>query len=113
MSERPFEYKTVRIVDIDGTIIKKKAPESNFADGTEAYEGSVDVLREWFDRGNYIILWTARPESYRQVTEKELFKLGYQYHKILMGKPYTHDMHIYDDKDIKFHKVDCEVGLKK
>ena len=106
----PHKHNCVRIVDIDGTILEKKEVESYSEAQPLPY--SIDILWSWMARGDQIILWTARPERLRKFTEEQLTRLGVPYHKLLMEKPYSHEIHIYDDHAIISHRVDKHQGLQ-
>lgn len=83
MDPRP---KTI-ICDIDGTLIKHNKPSDVAKDSylPDLLEGTIDKLNEWERCGYNIILLTGRKESMRQVTEKQLSKLGIYYDQLIMG----------------------------
>ena len=72
-------------VDIDGTIIKyRKFSELNET-SLEPIQDVIDYLNEQFTNGAVIIVTTARPDSYRLLTEHELNVIGLIYNQIVMN----------------------------
>ena len=113
MPLEPVKHKRVRVVDVDGTVIEKKLPEEYFTTPTVALEGALEQINEWYDEGDYILFWTARPEEYRAKTMGELDALGFKYHELVCGKPYCHEIHIYDNNPMFFHQVERDQGIDK
>jgi hypothetical protein len=72
-------------VDIDGTITKYRKFNEIEEITAEPIQDVIDYVNREFDNGAIIIITTARPNSYRLLTEHELDILGVKYHKILMG----------------------------
>ena len=58
MAQNPPLHHTVRLLDIDGTVIKKREG-GWFQEPAEALPGALELVEEWFQRGDYIIFWTA------------------------------------------------------
>ena len=72
------------LIDIDGTITDDVPNEEPWRMETcLPYQGSVEMINEWYDKGHIITFFTSRTESHREVTEKWLIKHGYKYHSIL------------------------------
>jgi hypothetical protein len=72
-------------VDIDGTIIKyRKFTELNKTP-PEPIQDVIDYLNEQFTNGAVIIVTTARPDSYRLLTEHELNLIGLKHNQIIMN----------------------------
>jgi len=80
--------------DIDGTILNHagkiddliyqlRKPEYQL--GAKLLEGVKERFQEWEERGYNIILTTGRRESLREVTEKQLLRLGISYDQLIMG----------------------------
>lgn len=111
MPLEPVKHTKCRVIDIDGTVVKKKASQAYFTTPTEALPGAVDKVNAWFDAGDYIIFWTARPDKYKDKTIEILDNLGFKYHEVVCGKPYCHEIHLYDDNDMIFHKVTRDIGI--
>lgn len=72
-------------VDIDGTISKYRKFSDLEVTQPEPIQDVIDYINEEFDNGAIIIITTARPDSYRLLTEHELNFLGVKHHKILMN----------------------------
>jgi hypothetical protein len=82
MSEK--KVKTI-FCDIDGTILRQvpfnELDEYNF----EVLPGAREKFREWLEAGHYIVITTARPESYRDLTMRQLGRAGLSAHQLVMG----------------------------
>jgi len=82
MSEK--NVKTI-FCDIDGTILRQvefnELNENNF----EVLPGAREKFREWIEAGHHIVITTARPESLRGVTVRQLGNAGFQFHQLVMG----------------------------
>jgi hypothetical protein len=82
MSEK--NVKTI-FCDIDGTILRQvdfnELNENNF----EVLPGAREKFREWIAAGHHIVITTARPESLRGVTVRQLGNAGFQFHQLVMG----------------------------
>jgi uncharacterized HAD superfamily protein len=90
------------LIDIDGTITDDVPNEEPWRMETcLPYDGSVEMINKWYDKGNVITFFTSRTESHRKVTEEWLNKHGYRYHGILMNKPRGGQYHIIDNHVIK------------
>lgn len=72
-------------VDIDGTIFKYRNFNELGHTKPEPIQDVIDYINNEFDNGAIIIITTARPESYRLLTEHELNMLNVRHHKILMS----------------------------
>lgn len=105
----PPYHRVVRMVDIDGTLIQKVEATEVFS--SEKFLFTSELLAAWRNQGDYIVLWTARPEALREETEEQMSKLNIPYDKLIMDKPYTNEMHIYDDKPPIVHPVDPKKGI--
>lgn len=74
-------------IDLDGTIFQW------FEDFSQAGEyeyippkiGAVETLYEWHCQGHMIIIVTARPETMREITEKQLKNANIIYDRMIMG----------------------------
>ncbi len=112
MPLQPAYNPSVRIIDIDGTIIAKRKPDKYILGREcEILGDSLKLVKKWYESGDYIVFWTARPKEYRELTMRMLDELGFPYHELLMDKPYCHHIHIYDDNYITTHKVNPKKGL--
>lgn len=83
MDNRP---KTI-FCDLDGTLIKHVPPvvsqKTSFE--MELLEGTLEKLSEWDKKGYNIIIITGRREGSREITKKQLQKVGIIYDKLIMG----------------------------
>lgn len=74
------------MIDIDGTILKHAHVFSDLMWGDpELNPGVRDKLNEWDSLGHTIILMTARKESARDMTERQLEDLGVMWDHLIMG----------------------------
>lgn len=72
--------------DIDGTIIRHVHGFSHVGRSpSEALEGTINKFNEWDSKGYKIVLTTARKESARYITEKQLSELGFCWDVLVMG----------------------------
>jgi dTDP-glucose pyrophosphorylase len=70
----------------NGTIIKHAHRFSHVGkDPAKDLAGVIDKFNEWDSKGHKIILTTARKESARYITEKQLTELGFCWDVLLMG----------------------------
>ena len=72
-------------VDIDGTIVKYRKFTELSSTPPEPIQDVIDYLNEQFSNGAVIIVTTARPDSYRLLTEHELNVIGLKYNQIVMN----------------------------
>lgn len=74
------------VIDLDGTILKHAHVFSDLMWGDpELNPGVRDKLNEWDSLGHTIILMTARKESARDMTERQLEDLGVMWDHLIMG----------------------------
>lgn len=111
MAIQPYKKKCVRIIDIDGTVIHKVQGDSTFSVEPLALPGALKRVDKWFDNGDYIVFWTARPSAFKEQTLATLDKLGFRYHEVVFDKPYSHEIHFYDDNLMEAHKVVRDMGI--
>ena len=82
MSEK--NIKTI-FCDIDGTLLRQvdfnELNEYDF----EVLPGALEKFREWITDGHHIVITTARPESLRGLTIRQLGNAGFQCHQMVMG----------------------------
>src|SRR5690606_28668536 len=86
-SEPNYEYgKNTYLIDIDGTILTHHGAGFTYRDLQQQTPtpGTIEKLQKWFDEGHHIIITTARPESTRHFTEKQLEEHGVKYHRLIM-----------------------------
>jgi len=73
-------------VDIDGTLLEHKGTFSDIClKEASLLPGARAKMNEWCSNEYTIILTTARRESLRRVTEKQLERLGIPYDSLVMG----------------------------
>ena len=84
------------IVDVDGTIFKQRWPLIH--ESSEPLPGVVNKLHQWYTDGDHIMLVTARPEIYRQMTEAQLLRADIFYHTLIMGLPTGQRILVNDGK---------------
>lgn len=77
--------KTI-ISDIDGCIFRQVQNLYELGHRSpEILPGVIEKFQEWHEKGYYIILVTARPESCRSLTINHLDHYGLCYHQLIMG----------------------------
>lgn len=77
--------KTI-FIDIDGTILSHPRNVSNVHKYEQKrLDGVLDKFNEWLVKDYMIIITTARPESLREITLKQLESLGLFCHQLVMG----------------------------
>ena len=73
-------------LDIDGTLLKHQHTISDvYAQEAEVLPGVVEKINEWDSQGHTIILVTARKESTREITERQLRQFGLAWNQLVMG----------------------------
>jgi ribonucleotide monophosphatase NagD (HAD superfamily) len=79
--------RSTYFIDIDGTLLEHIEDFENIDnyDSLRALPGAKEKTSKWHCEGHMIILTTARPESLRRLTEKQLRKAGVIYDMIIMG----------------------------
>jgi len=90
------------LIDIDGTIcddIPNEEPQRMLT--CEPYPDALEILNKWYDEGNVITFFTSRTEEHREYTETWLYKHGFKYHGLLMGKPRGGNYHWIDNHLVK------------
>jgi uncharacterized HAD superfamily protein len=71
--------------DIDGTLFKYRAFSDLGKVKPELIAGCKEKLLEWKEQGHVIIMTTARPEEYRQLTIEEFNETGLPYDQLVMN----------------------------
>lgn len=105
--------------DIDGTIIKHVHRFSHVGlDPAISLPGVIEKFNEWDSKGHKIILTTARKESARSVTEKQLNEIGLCWDQLIMGvssgeRILINDKYLQNDNDrAKSINVVTDSGFK-
>lgn len=111
MESRP---KTI-FCDIDGTLVKQCTPVecADPSHKMELLEGVKDKFLEWDKKGYHIILTTARRESLREVTKKQLSEVGIYYDQLIMGIGAGERYLINDKKNNSEKDMAYAVSLKR
>ncbi len=90
------------LIDIDGTITEDVPNEEPWRMlDCEPYEGSVDIINQWFSEGHVITFFTSRTEEHREITDTWLQKNGFRFHNLLMGKPRGGNYHWIDNHIVR------------
>jgi len=90
------------LIDIDGTITDDVPNEDvERMKIVEPYDGSIDMINEWFNDGHIITFFTSRTEDLREITEEWLKKYNYKYHYLLINKPRGGNYHWIDNHIVR------------
>lgn len=77
--------------DLDGTLCSNTDGEY---EAGEPFLERIGKVNELFDRGNHILIFTARGTvtgiDWRPLTESQLKLWGVKYHDLQFGKPFAH-----------------------
>lgn len=90
------------LIDIDGTItddVPNEQPERMAT--CLPYEGSVEMINEWFNDGHIITFFTSRTEEHEVITKQWLNKHGFKYHNLLLNKPRGGNYHWIDNHIVR------------
>ena len=72
-------------VDIDGTLVVYR----KFVDLEKSIltpiQDMINFVNKSFEGGAHIVITTARPEEFRNLTIQELSQVGVKYHQLIMG----------------------------
>jgi hypothetical protein len=86
------DIKRVMLIDIDGTICDDiKNEYSDLYPKAIEYEGSKEIINNWYEEGHEIHFFTARQSKDRDVTIEWLDRHGFKYHGLIMDKPRIKD----------------------
>lgn len=82
-----MNHKVTIFCDIDGTLVFHHNPTTTSKNlhKMDLLPGTLDKFIEWEKKGYYIVLTTARKESMRKVTKKQLTEVGIFYDQLIMG----------------------------
>ena len=90
------------LIDIDGTITDDVPNEDvERMKIVDPYEGSKDMINDWFNDGHIITFFTSRTEDLREITEEWLNKHKFKYHYLLMNKPRGGNYHWIDNHIVR------------
>lgn len=87
------------IIDLDGTICTEEKTFSRSL--AKPIDGAIESINSLYEKGNTIIIYSARSWMEYEVTSHWLNKNGVKYHQLILGKPIG-DVWI-DDRAIKFN----------
>lgn len=86
MHSHIFMRRPTLFIDIDGSLLYHTHSTSKiFTEKPQVTAGVMEKLNEWAKKDYCIILTTARKESMRAVTEKQLAEVGIFYDQLVMG----------------------------
>tara|TARA_B110000046_G_scaffold186020_1_gene231460 strand:+ start:8065 stop:9141 length:1077 start_codon:yes stop_codon:yes gene_type:complete len=107
-------YATL-FVDIDGTLVKNSSSHfPPYIGNTDPITDNINIINKLFKSGKFqIILTTARPEKYRDVTLSQMEKEGIPFNKLIMGLYHSKRIIINDySKSNPFKSCDS-INLKR
>lgn len=88
---RGGESGRIYCIDVDGTVCTERVEYEKAL----PIEKTVRKINELYDKGNTIILYTARGaysgKDWSGLTEQQLKAWGVKYHQFLQGKPFAHE----------------------
>lgn len=84
--------------DIDSTILFSEVNQQGDYYIKSVNFKLVEIINDLYQKGNTIIIYTARHWNHLLDTEKQLIAIKIKYNCLLMGKPYA-DFYI-DDKSV-------------
>jgi carbamoyl-phosphate synthase large subunit len=88
---RSQETGQIYCIDVDGTVCTERVKYEE----AKPIEKTIRKINELYDKGNTIILYTARGAysgvDWSELTEKQLKSWGVKYHQFLRGKPFAHE----------------------
>lgn len=77
--------KDTYFIDIDGTLLHYVPFDELSYDKTETTENAVEFVSRLKEDGHTVVLTTARPQTKRVFTEKQLNMVGIHYDQLVMG----------------------------
>lgn len=89
------------LLDIDGTVCENiKNENSHLYPTARVIDGAVETVDALYRQGHTITFFTAREEKDRDATEEWLFRHGFKFNALIMGKP-RHGRYVWiDDLDV-------------
>lgn len=86
-------------VDFDGTCCYhwENLPEIMRHD-SKILDGVFEKFQEWRSKDYYVVLTTARPESLREFTTRQIMEMGLYFDQLVMGLPTGPRVIINDEK---------------
>jgi len=109
--------KATIFCDLDGTLIKHVTVPSESGEEIETIEGSVEKLREFRDKGYFLVLTTSRPQNKVFGVVEKLRLMGLEFDQIVCDLPVGPRHLINDSKDDEVraiaHKLKRDEGIKE
>ena len=90
------------LIDIDGTVtedVPNEQPERMSI--VEPFEGSVEMINDWYKEGHIITFFTSRTDEHEFVTKQWLDKWNFKYHNIIFNKPRGGNYHWIDNHIVR------------
>jgi hypothetical protein len=90
------------LIDIDGTVtedVPNEQPERMSI--VEPFEGSVEMINDWYKEGHIITFFTSRTDEHELVTKQWLDKWNFKYHNIIFNKPRGGNYHWIDNHIVR------------
>lgn len=90
------------LIDIDGTVtedVPNEQPERMSI--VEPFEGSVEMINDWYKEGHIITFFTSRTYEHELVTKQWLDKWNFKYHNIIFNKPRGGNYHWIDNHIVR------------
>ena len=92
-------------VDLDGTLCTGEAWTCEQCLQVEPKEDIISIVNKMYTSGGHIIIYTARPETFRHETEYWLNKNGVRFHALVMAtRKMPCDLYI-DDKALNVEDI--------
>lgn len=82
-------YSTL-FIDLDGTLVRNSAQHAvpRWGD-TDGIQANIDAINHLYDSGKVeVIITTSRKEKFRELTLKQLTRVGAKFHKIIFDLPH-------------------------
>ena len=93
---------TIWLIDIDGTICEDIPNEESYRFTTaNPLLGSLEKVKELYDRGDRITFFTSRTSEHAEVTEAWLKTNGFPFESVCYNKPRINDGETYHWVDNK------------
>jgi hypothetical protein len=108
------QYATI-FVDLDGTLVENSGEYFEPKWGqTDGIKENVECINKLYDSGKiHVILTTCRKEYAREITEKQLKKIGLKYHRILYDLMHAKRILINDFSSTNPYPSCTAVNLKR
>jgi hypothetical protein len=110
-----YNNKPVIFCDIDGTIIhnQQRYGSNNYYNDPVPLYKNIDAVMKSQNKGSQIIFTTARPDKYREVTEKMLRNLGFINFQLLMNLNNSSRILINDYNEMNPYPRATAINIKR